>query len=340
MPVSRKRKKNQKSKKENKARPDRQMLFKAAITTYDERGLLPVRALTYNVQDLFFNISPDFKTEFDVEVSSGLHNKIVYKIDAEPVKEIAELTSHKEIGETTSTQKIIMHENYNQFLWSLCYSLLVLFDKGVHEPRLRGEFTGGFADTIPVREAWKIFKKGISLTSSFSRTEFFALPNPELDSKREYIGKANAIYCSALGFILLHEFGHHYYGHYNNLLPNPEQSKKDEFLADDFAIEKMERHFSGTNGKTLKGGILLGTLSLFFLDRQINGGDTHPDLDDRLRVVTERLDLDDLDNLWGIASLGLNLWAHHFEQDIKIPRIGENYKALFQETLKDLAHLK
>ncbi|MGV3705395.1 MAG: hypothetical protein ACO1NU_08455 [Arcticibacter sp.] len=338
MPVSRSRNKKSKVKKK-KIVLSRKVLIKNAITKQDERGILPVRSLCSNFSELFFNISPDFKSEFDVEVASGLSDKIYYKISDKPVREVAELKSYSEPGDAKSTQRIVLYENYNQFLWSLCYSLLVLFDKGIHEPRLKGVYKGTFVDSKQVREAWELFKAGISLTTEFKRTVFFDLPNPEIDSNREYVGLANAIYCAALEFILLHEFGHHFFGHYADD-PNPEQSKQDEFLVDDFAIEKMSAHFSKEEGSTLKAGILFGTLSFFFLDRRINGGDTHPDLDDRLNEIIDRLELDELNNLWGIASLGINLWGHHFNHNIKIPRIGETYKALFKDTIEDLKRFK
>ncbi|WP_158827549.1 phage exclusion protein Lit family protein [Mucilaginibacter lacusdianchii] len=338
MPVSKLRNKYSKAKKK-KIVISRKIVFKNAISKRDERGILPVRTLCYNFSELFFNISPDFKSEFDVEVASGLSDKIHYKISAQPVREVAELKSYKEPGEVKSIQEIVLYENYNQFLWSLCYSLLVLFDKGIHEPRLNGVYRGTFVDTKQVREAWEVFKAGISLTTEFKRTIFFALPNPEMDSNRKYVSLANAIYCAALEFILLHEFGHQFFGHYADD-PNPEQSKEHEFLVDDFAIEKMSAHFSKKDGPTLKAGILFGTLSFFFLDRRINGGDTHPDLDDRLIEIVDKLELNELDNLWGIASLGINLWGHHFNHNIKIPRIGETYQALFKDTVKDLKRFK
>jgi Peptidase U49 len=327
MPVSRGRKKIH---HQNNLADKRLKAITDALARSDERGLLPVRVLCANLTDLFFNISPDFKTEFENEVYNGLHDKIVYKIETNPLSDVAELNTQ---------QQIVLYENFNQYLWNICYSLLVLFDKGIHEPRLKGIHTGTFANTPMVAEAWKVFQAGLSLRKTYQRPVFFELPNSELNQNREYILKTNSIYLAALNFILLHEFAHQYYGHYSYFEPG-DQSKKDEHLADEFAIDKMSAHFEEVNGKTLKAGILVGALSLFFLRRKLGGGDSHPDLDIRLKVIIESLHLNELDNLWGIASLALNLWNNDFEHDVRIPPVGETYQELFYETLKDLSRFK
>ncbi len=216
---------------------------------------------------------------------------------------------------------------------------MVLFDKGIHEPRLQGVFSGAFANTPIVNEAWKVFQAGLSLRKEYERKIFFKLPNPELDENREYVKKTNSIYLAALNFILLHEFGHHFYGHHTEN-PSSDQSKKDEYLVDNFAIEMLSKHFKTETGATIKLGILLGALSLFFLSSSLDGADTHPDLDDRLKVIIESLELDDIDNLWGIAGLSLNLWDHEFGLGIRIPKIGETYKDLFYQTLNEVESLK
>jgi len=330
MPISRGRKKKVKMHHQNKLVDKTRKAIRDALDRSDERGLLPVRVLCANLTDLFFKISPDFKTEFENEVYNGLHDKIIYKIETNPVRDVAELNPQ---------QQIVLHENFNQYLWNICYSLLVLFDKGIHEPRLKGIHTGTLADTPMVVEAWKVFQAGLSLRNTYQRSVFFELPNSELNQSREYILKTNATYLAALNFILLHEFAHQYYGHYSYFEPG-DQSKKDEHLADEFAIDRMSAHFDGGNGKTLKAGILMGTLSLLFLHKQLGGGTSHPDLDSRLKIIIESLHLDELDNLWGLASLALNLWSNDFGHDVRIPPVGETYQELFYETLKDLSRFK
>lgn len=332
MPVSRGRKKKLKNKSKPKSLNIKTNVspIKKALLKKDKRGLLPVRVLCGNLAEVFFNISPDFKKEFEKEVSNGLHHKIVYRIQRERIRGVAQLNSR---------QQIELFETFNQYLWAMSYALLVLFDKGIHEPRMKGSFSGSFADTPEVADAWDLFKAGLSLRNNYTQEIFFHLPNPEINHKEEYILKANSLYLAALNFILLHEFGHQHYGHYKNSSLG-EQAKTDEHLVDDFAIDKMSAHFDGENGKTLKAGILVGVLSLLFLKRALGGGDTHPDLDLRLKTIIERLSLDEIDNLWGIAGMAISLWSNEFGKDVKIPQSGDTYKELFYELLKDLGRLR
>ena len=140
-------------------------------------------------------------------------------------------------------------------------------------------------------------------------------------------------------FILLHEFGHQYYGHVSTY-SDDEQSKKDEVLADEFAFEKMSTHFETKKGTTYKFGIIAGICSLIFADSTLKGGDRHPDPDHRLKNLIEKMNLPDLDNLWAIASLPFNLWAIHFGKELKYGKYVDNYKELFFETIKQLDEMK
>jgi hypothetical protein len=298
----------------------------------DERGIQPVRVLPYNIMDWFLNITPDFEGEFNFEIdSNGLNKQIVYRIDRSPIKEVAEISMQKQIT---------IHENFNQYLWALSYSLLVLFDEGIHRPTIEGRFKGQFDDTPHVKEAWELFKEALKFTQEYNDRIFFHYPNPETKSDKIHVGLANGIYSASMTFILLHEFGHQYYGHLDYYPSSSEESRKDELTADDYAIDKISQTFSEQNGRTNKMGVVIGMLSLMFLSRELDGGDSHPDLDVRLKNAIEKLELDELDNLWGIASMGLNLWTGYFNHNIIIPVAGETYKELFYSTYYQLQHLK
>lgn len=312
-----------------------------ALKRSDGRGFLPVRVLCPNLGELLFNITPDFRGLYQFEFSNGLHDKIIYNLDRRPIKDVAKLRIivNESILDKSQKQEIVLFENFNQYLWNLCYSLLVLFDKGIHEPRLAGIYKETFVDAPIVKQAWKVFQAGLSLRNSYDRNLFFNLPNPEINKKQEYILKSNSIYLAALNFIFLHEFGHQSYGHHTYVSSNDE-SKEDEHLVDEFAIDVMSNHFNSTNGPTLKTGILMGALSLFFLDKGLSDGEDHPDKDIRLKVIIEQLELDELSNLWGIASLSINLWMNDFNHDIKIPQSGDTYKELFYEILNELSKFK
>ena len=141
-------------------------------------------------------------------------------------------------------------------------------------------------------------------------------------------------------FILLHEFAHQYLGHLEYNPTSSEESKTDENNADDYAIDKIAQNFSSERGTTYKCGIIAGISSLILLDKSLSGGDTHPDTDDRLKNAIEKMQLEDLDNLWGIASLTFRLWALKYDIDIECPQIVDSYKELFTMTLEKVNEIK
>lgn len=341
MPISRSRKKKKRKSIKDNHVSKKQRAIAEALGKNDDRGFLPVRVLCPNLVELIFNITPDFRSLYEFEFSNGLQDRIIYSKNRTPIRHIAMFRTivNESILDKSQKQEIVLFENFNQYLWNLCYSLLVLFDKGIHEPRLAGIYKETFVDTPIVKQAWKVFKAGLSLRNSYDRNLFFSLPNPEINEKQEYILKSNSIYLAALNFIFLHEFGHQSYGHHRNN-PSNDESKYDEHLVDEFAIDLMSDHFNSINGPTLKIGILMGALSLFFLDKGLNDGEYHPDKDIRLRVIIERLELEELSNLWGIASLALNLWMNEFQHNIIVPKSADTAKELFYKTLDSLSNFK
>jgi hypothetical protein len=298
------------------------------------QGYLPVRVLSYNFLEWFENITPDFKDDIKSEINfNALQSGITYHIQRERITECAELTS---LG------KIALYENFNQYLWCICYSLSTLYDESILKPHNEGTYTGRFDLTNPwVKTAIEVFNTGFGLIDSFKEHEFFSLPNPEKYDKKDehYIEKTNAIYTAAMTFILLHEFGHQYLGHLK-YYPTNDESKKDEFTADDYAIDKMSNSFHTERGETFKIGIVAGLCSLIFLDNSLSGGNTHPDLDDRLKVAMSKLQLDELDHSWGVACLALRLWTIKYNIRIDLPAEVETHKDCFNWMIEKLAENK
>jgi len=298
------------------------------------RGELPVRVLSYNFLEWFENITPDFKDEFKGEVDfNGLKAGIKYHINRSKITECACINSSRHIE---------LYENFNQYLWCISYSLFVLFDEAIQKPMLAGQYTGRFDFENPfVRKAVDVFNNGFDLLQSYKDWQFFQLPNPEKynEYERYYVEKANGIYTGAMTFILLHEFAHQYFGHLD-YVPTSVESKEDEFAADDYAIDKISYNFSSIRGATLKFGVVAGISSLIMLDKSLSGGDTHPDTDMRLMVAMNKLQLSEIDNLWGVGSLTLKLWAMKYNLEIVYPPSMESYKELFELTIKKVGELK
>ena len=298
----------------------------------DERGLFPVRVLPGNFMDWFLNITPDFKEEFESEITyNSLNELIAYKVTETPVTIAAEITHD---------HQIVLYENYNELLWCVCYGLLTIYDKSYVEPSIAGSYKGDLIETTVVSRAMSVLGAGISLVNYFHKDVFFDLPNPETtENDSEFVTKANGIYCGAMTFTLLHEFSHQIYGHVDYYSP-PDESKKDELSADDYAIYKIQQNFGNEKGATLKAGVVLGIVALAFLDKTLTGGETHPDLDDRLQIAMEMLDLDENNHLWGIAALGLTFWTKRYGYKVNMPMTVETTKELFYLTCAEVRRLK
>lgn len=298
------------------------------------KGNLPIRVLSNNFADWFFNISPNFKDEFDYEVNSNdLFEKITINIIKSKINEIAFIDA--KTGITT-------HENFNQFLWSICYGTFVIFDEGIQRPSINKEFNGeiDLSNEIIAR-AKDLFNHSFSLFQSFNSAKFYELPNPEKFNEKEkfYIERTNGIYTASMVFILLHEFGHQYYGHLITY-SDDKQSKEDEYLVDDFAYDKMSSHFEEAVGITYKFGIIMGIGGLFFLSDNLNGGKRHPDPDIRLKRQIDKMNLDDINNLWGVSSTLLQLWGIKNNKKLNDKLEFENYKEMFQHTLEKMQEYK
>lgn len=298
----------------------------------DLRGLLPVRVLPGNFMDWFLNITPEFAEEFDAEIKySNLQDRIIYKVSRKRITDVAEITKD---------HQIILYENYNQLLWCVCYGLLAIYDEGYVKPNMEGTYTGVLSESRIVGEAMSVLGAGISLTQYFHDTAFFELPNPETTKKdSQYVTKANGIYCGAMTFTLLHEFAHQIYGHVD-YYSAPDESKKDELSADDYAISKIEQNYRMEKGPTLKAGVVFGIIALTYLDESLSGDDTHPDLDDRLTTAMEKLDLDEDNHLWGVAALGLTFWAKRYNHNLDMPESAATVKELFYLTCAKINMVK
>lgn len=297
-------------------------------------GLLPIRVLPYNVIDWLEKVTPDFLdiVKYEIE-NNGLKPGIKYHIEKSRINTSAYIDDGKYIH---------LYENYNQFLWTLCYAMLVIFDRNIKIPILLKTFNGRLnVEDIFVKRAIALFKTGVSLYNEFSDGVFYELPNPEKFSEFEkiYIEKTNSIYVAALTFILIHEFSHQYYGHLDHL-SSKDQSKKDEFNSDDYAFGLIKHNFGGEKGWSYRVGVIAALSSLIFFDHTLDGGDEHPDPDERLTKLLAKMELNDLSDEWGIASLSFILWSIHFNIKFELPKEVSCFKELYEKILENVAKIK
>jgi len=305
----------------------------------NHKGDLPIRVLQFNILFWLETVSPDFFKTMKEEIkNNGLERGINYNINGQPIIHAAKLYA----ASINSKRKINIYETFNAYLWCICYSLLVTFDEVIQKPHLRGNFTGQLdLNNEQVKAAIDVFNYGISLKTTYQNWDL-SIPNPEnFDCKYSfYVEKANSLFVSAMFFILSHEIGHSYFNHVTYVPATAAQSRQEELDADNFAITQVMSCKDEKILPSLKYGAVVGMCALLFLSPKLYNGGHYPDADDRIRNVMEKLELNDLDMQWGIASLAFRLWGNHYGIQFQLPESSENYSEIFYEILLEMNSIK
>jgi len=309
---------------------------KSYYKSKSHKGSQPVRVLYQNVYHWFHNTYPNFKNdELDEAIQRlGLNEEI----------NIIEREEKVAMPAGVGTFKIItIQETFLSYLWCMSYSLMYIYDKSIHEPKINPNYD--LTDELENRisAAHKLFNYGLSLLESYDTWNINELPNPEFYEvlEEEYVEKANGVYLNAVNFILLHELAHVALGHIDKDIENSEKKivtsdadiLKDEYDADSFAFERIIKGAENlTNQSTVAAGIIVGMCSFLFFSSSLKGGD-HPDPDERLKIALEKLNLQPEDNLWGISCLAFKLWSIKHKINLDWPPIVETYQELFNSTI-------
>lgn len=282
-------------------------------------GNLPVRVLKNNVMSFLEDV---LKTEIELietEFSLGLNRTILIDTEKKPITIPAEISPEGQIT---------FYEPFCQYLWSLTYALIAVYDQCYKKPLLTGQSFKELEKNTYWVKSFSSFDYGYSLFKEYSGLSDTSIPNPEKywSNDKTYIEKTNAVYSGAMAFTLLHEIGHHFYGHHQTT----ESKKSFEFDADDFAAEKISPILNdGKLGASYKYGAVIALLSLIFLDGSLSGGSEHPDPHHRLKKLLYKLNLDDRRDEWGIASLGFLIWGVKFDKDFRLTGYYECAKDMF-----------
>lgn len=312
---------------------------KTYYNNQNHQGDLPIRVLQHNILFWLETVSPDFFKTMEKEIkNNGLQRGVKYNIDKKPIIHAANLNA----ACINSLRQISIYETFNAYLWCICYSLLVTFEEAIQKPHLKGNYKGEIDFTNEqIKSAIEVFNYGLSLKNTYRKWDT-SIPNPEsFDCKYSfYVEKANSLFVSAMFFIMSHEIGHSYFNHVTYKPATATQSKQEELDADNFAITQV---MSCTDNKlvpSLKYGAVVGMCALLFLSPKLYKGGYYPDADDRIRNVMEKLNLNDLDMHWGIASLAFRLWGNHYGIEFQLPKSSENYSDIFYEVLSEMNSIK
>ncbi len=310
--------------------------IKKSVWNNTHIGNQPIRVLTHNIIKNYENTNPYFlELSKKTMLENGLQPGISYYLDEEPVR-----TPYVD-----ENKKIAIHETFLSYLWINCYSSLVLYDEAVAKPMQNAQAQKkiNIIDADLVKETEELFQYSKSLIKVFASWDKTYFPNPEEFSENEefYILRANSLFIYANNFILCHEYAHIEMKHINEIkTASNQERKKFEKQADERAIKLMLDGKNGVNDKSIDLGILIGLASLLFFKNNTDGGETHPDTDDRIKTYLEKLNLSFDQPIWGSASLFFKLWDNQFDLNFNWPKQVNDFKEMFYNILEQIEKKK
>lgn len=280
---------------------------------------------------VFYNlIESDFVGIKNALIKLRANDSILNKVRLEYLTE-----NIKVIGPSTNGQKITLHDTFLSFLWANIYGIIVTAPFGGKEVTLDEN-----------KKARELRKYSISLMEQYSAWNKETMPNPELHAKdpKRLIGVSNAIFISAVRFILLHEFAHIFLGH--PFVPlnqrTSENLMKMEADADNVALMWAIDSSSSSDKFTDNLALITALNSLSYTPNKFSDTTTHPAPEDRIVNCIERLNLKDNDFLWGYATYSIMEWQTNFEL-FYLPieyKTGDDFKPHFYKMINELKEYK
>ena len=262
----------------------------------------PIAVLWGKIVYTFENIdSSSLRMHIEATNSGKLSKAIAYDYGQEKVK-----TPYAKI----KTRKIHLQETYLSHLWSFIYSVLVMYEEGIQKPLINNTFNGSLEFDSPLLQRAKmLFNWSISLTQKYSEWDE-SLPNPQrhnFDKEKDYAEKVNGIFQSAVAYLMFHEFAHLTQGHDSffmglnrNDLNEAERAERAERVqieneADHFAFDMLIKQQDDDKQRWIKGlSILFVICSALLIVPTAQGvkQNLHPDLDQRILNILQRLNLE------------------------------------------------
>lgn len=281
---------------------------------------LPVQALRDIGIENVLNVESIFESA-NIEVDTNdLSKEINFVEETEGIKTPAEI---KKVGDK---YQICISLTFCQYMWAVGLYMSAYFDNMVQIPNMDRAGTniyGYKADYRQVEFATDSFMKGRLLIYGYNHDKFFSIPNIcEPQEFREPIEKANGIMIGGLAFMFCHELAHNVLGH-THIEATYEESIANEVAADEYAISLIENTFEGENGYTNMVGAATVLCALLLMREDcISGGSTHPHMDYRIDWLMKKMNLPEMDILWGYVGSAIRMWLLVFggltiEDDMK-----------------------
>ncbi|WP_291067446.1 MULTISPECIES: phage exclusion protein Lit family protein [unclassified Empedobacter] len=291
------------------------------INHYKEKyhfGNQPIRVLHYMNVYMFHMVHPTFVIELKKAIDiHGLSDKLDIIYGDEHIKFTPKIRNHD--------KKILLHETFLSYLWCISNSIYTLYLEEVDFPKCNA--LAGFekykVEQEKIDKAIDLFAYAKSLIVDYVPWDKENLPNPEIykAEERDFIEQPNIFYTHAIMFILCHEYIHAI-KHIDII--NSQKLEDSHFIefekeADFEAIELLKKGIMPTkiNELGITVGVTIGILSMFFF-RSSTSSIKHPNTEDRLTSALEQMNLSDDTPCWGIALVGIKLWAEQFNLEINI----------------------
>lgn len=303
---------------------------------------LPVQALRDTCMEHVLTIESIFEAANIECETNALSREILFFEERNGIKIPAEIEPDGD------KYRIAISLTFCQFMWAVGLYMTAYFDNIVHIPNMDAAGTnihGYKADKSHVEYASEQFRLARTLIWGYNHDAFFQLPHI-LDTLEfnEPIGKANGVLIGGVAFMFCHELSHNILGH-TQKVSTDEESVVEEAAADNYALELLSDTFDGEFGFTHKVGAATVLCSLLLMgEDSISGGSRHPHMDYRIRMMMKRLNLDEMDGLWGYVGSAIRLWLLVYgdltvEEDRKVKGF-DYYKDFYERYLGLLTEVR
>lgn len=248
-------------------------------------------------------------------IERKLYSHLSVEVSDAGIVNIAEI-KRTHVSDGGFQYKICVNEAYCQFLWTLCYTSIIIIDETIirenKEPNRN-------IDRNKFDKACNMLEAGLSLfqkdeSKRLPRGYFYDMPNPQIKNDSS-VNAANNLYMIALCYVLIHEYSHFELGH----LDKVDNEKEDEINADIAAYWTI----CNTPHNSLQNhlGCLIGLTSLFFVDETLEGDTCHPDIDVRLEqllLTMESNGVIQMEHMYMWAVSIYKIWAYYYHLDLPL----------------------
>jgi hypothetical protein len=310
---------------------------------------MPIRVLQKNIVNTFRQIGHGSIPNFTDPIRKGFLNPAIkYSVSKSCIKfPYADCT----------TKQININEVFLSYIWSLSYSIFVIFEKAVLD--MSDDWDGIIRfNTKLLIQTKKLLDWALSLNAFYSNWDFL-LPNPEKPNNKiesDYCLKINGLFVNSVSYILFHEYAHLAFDHcsFSNKLKKKLKSnwtdeevakyRQFEKQADDFAFDSLIKQAVNEEDRFKIGlSIVLAHISMLLstYDPRLLKQAYHPDTDIRLESAILKLNFmneDYIDYMWIFGDIAC--MAFFKIHNIRLSLRKSNSKEMFKKFMEEFEKLK